>query len=164
MKSLRVGLILILLVVAIQSPAVLGEDGESTLKTRYGLGVHWLVYGQRYSYFGLAGRVELAVGRGATLFELSLVHKPGDDDLIILVDGAVIFHFDSNGGKVYLGVGLGMARWEDTEGWDRGVWYQNYTKFIAGQEFSLPQLRTYLQTSITFNSWFNPIVSFGILF
>ena len=156
------GIILALAVIVIHGLIALGE--EKVLRARYGLGGHWLVYEQRYSYIGIAGRTELAVGRGAALLELGLVHKPGDDDVIVLADGAAIFYFDSGEGKVYLGLGLGLIRWEDTTSWDKGVWYQNFSKFIVGREFSFQDRRAFFQMNITFSSWFNPIISTGIWF
>ena len=156
-------LALTLAIVIVQSITTLGE-GRKPIEVRYGLGGHWLIYGQRHPYMGVLGRIELAMDRGAALFELGLVHKPGDDDVIVLADGSMAIYFDSGGGRAYLGLGIGLARWEDTGGWDRGIWYQDYSKFIGGKELSLLNLQAFIQVNITFNSWFNPIISAGIWF
>ena len=144
-------------------------------KARYGAGASWLLYFQRYSFVGITGRVELTstitvaalsflFESAAALLEFGLAQEPGGDDEVVLLDGSVIAYFNSSEGRAYLGLGTGFARWEDKRGWDRGVWYQNFSKFIIGGEFSYASLSFFVQASLTFGSWFNPVMTAGMWF
>jgi hypothetical protein len=132
---------------------------------RYGVGAQWLLYGQRYSFYGVTGRMEMrASSVVAVLFEAGLSITPDGDDYIAFADGSVLFSLGPTGEKVYLGLGVGFARWEDRQGWDRGIWHQAYKKLIIGKDFSEWGLPLFLQASLGFDSWFNSIIVAGVWF
>lgn len=143
--------------------SVRGEDQPQ--RYRYGVGAQWLLYGQRYSFLGITGRMEVTATRTvATLFEAGWASALEGDDDIALLAGAVIAYLDPSGERVYLGLGVGFARWEDRQGRDKGIWYQSYKKLTIGKDFAGTGFSLFFQASLLFDSWFNSIIVAGVYF
>jgi hypothetical protein len=118
----------------------------------------------RYSFVGGAARLQLLSPLiFSALLEGVLIRNLGADDWIVLTDGALISYIAE---QTYLGAGAGIARWEDTVGWDKGIWYQSYIKIIVGQEFPIAGRWGYVQINITLGtwSWVQPVATVGIWF
>lgn len=132
---------------------------------RYGIGAQWLVYSQRYSFWGITGRVEMKASSAfVMLFESGLSTGPEGDDDIVFFDGAVLAALGPVGEKTYVGLGVGLARWQDKKGWDTGTWYQIYKKLTVAKDFSLMGSWLFFQASLLYDSWFNFNVVVGIWF
>ncbi len=165
MKKDLLAVAMALIVISVVGLGCSAFGDEAILEVRYGVGTQALVYGLRYTFVGITGRMALAsTGPAAALFELGLAHEPGADDFVLQLDASAVAYFKSGNDRGFLGLGIGFARWEDKMGWDRGIWYQNYRKFIAGWESSFDNLPVFWQTNFTLGAWFNPIVSAGVWF
>lgn len=182
----RLALAVILLLTLATTLVSWGSAAGDETRPRYGLGAEWLIYAYRFSFFGLTARVELPRERAAVVFDCRVASEPGGDDLVFSLEGTAVIYLNTAerscrmcepasarpapgflsgvGGRPYLGLGLGWARWEDRVGWDRGVWHQNYSNIVVGSEFTLAGLTVFLQVALSSSSWFNPAVSAGVSF
>ncbi len=154
----------LVLAVWVALPMVAWAQESAAPSLRAGVGLYWMVSTTRFSFVGGAARLQLPSPTiFSALLEGVLIRNVGADDWIVLVDGALISYVTE---QTYLGVGAGMARWEDTVGQDKGIWYQTYLKILIGQEFPIAGRWGYVQLNMTMGtwSWIQPVATVGIWF
>ncbi len=154
----------LVLAVGVALPLVAWAQESAAPSLRYGVGLYWMVSPTRYSFVGGAARLQIPSPLIlSALLEGVLIRNVGADDWIVLADGALISYVVE---QTYLGTGAGLARWEDTVGSDRGIWYQTYLKVLIGQEFSIAGRWGYVQLNFTVGawSWIQPVATVGIWF
>jgi hypothetical protein len=161
MSRLAHGLVL---AVGMALPVMAWAQEPAAPSFRSGVGVYWMVSPTRYSFVGGAVRLQLpSPVISSALLEGVLIRNVGADDWIVLADGVLISYVVE---RTYLGAGAGIARWEDTVGWDKGVWYQTYLKIVIGQEFPIAGRFGYVQINLTLGMWMGvqPVATVGISF